>query len=231
MNALKNKVITIGAGVLTIVAITLVASRHSSAADGGPTVTIAAPLPLPIAGAVDAKQSGPWNVGITGQPLTVSVNNSPAVSLAPGSVLTRTLDDPGRVAYQSKIQLKCFQSTDCGAFFVGPVPAGRRIVIQHISGVLAFSAAPASLTVFVNVQGGINTAFAEPVLKAAGTLYLTAFDQPVLVYLDQFQTAAVEVILQGAPAGGGFDQETQTIVLTGYELDCNAAPCSPIAQQ
>jgi hypothetical protein len=56
-------------------------SRTTAArAEGGPTVTIGAPLPLPIS----AQQRGAWNVGIAGTP-NVNIAGLPAIRLPEGA--------------------------------------------------------------------------------------------------------------------------------------------------
>jgi len=76
MQNLRNKLIA-GGAILTMAALGTVMNRQAAQAQGGPTVTIGAPIPLPVsgtvavtgnvatAGTVAATQSGPWNVGLT----------------------------------------------------------------------------------------------------------------------------------------------------------------------
>ena len=73
MQTLKNRFVAIA--VLAVLAAigSIMNSRDASAQpNGGPAVTIAGPLPVPVSGAmsvsgpVAASQSGAWNVGIAG---------------------------------------------------------------------------------------------------------------------------------------------------------------------
>ena len=206
----------------------------SARADAGPIVTIGAPLPLPVSGTVAATQSGPWNVGISGQPLQVSVNNSPTVNLAPGSsVLSRGLDDPGRVAFQANVlnKIDCGNFSPC-VFNFGPVAAGHRIVVQHIAGLFTLNSGAQSVLVAVAPFNSptLLTSFVTPAIQSA-TVANAAFDQPVLFYLDHSQVATLVATTINATNSATFFPGQQTIALTGYELDCNVAPCSPIAQQ
>jgi hypothetical protein len=73
MQNLQNKLIA-GGAVLTLAAIGTVMNRQAARADGGTTVTIGAPIPLPV----EARQVGTWNVGLTGTP-NVNVTAPPIV--------------------------------------------------------------------------------------------------------------------------------------------------------
>ena len=56
------------------------------------------------------------------------------VNAATNPALTRSVDDPGRIPYESQ------QNIDAGqdAFIFPVVPAGDRLVIQHVSGLVDF---------------------------------------------------------------------------------------------
>src|SRR5690348_4602688 len=113
--------ITIG-GVLLVLGSIQTLMDHSSKvgtlrADGGPIVTIGAPLPLPTT----AAQSGAWNVGITGSPTV------------------RTLDTEklARIPFQSLVTIACTDPGTCSSQYLvnasSGVPTGYRLVIQHVS--------------------------------------------------------------------------------------------------
>jgi hypothetical protein len=139
-----------------------------------------------------------------------------------GPVLTSRIDDPGRIAYLSSTSTTC-GANSCGFTFPA-VPAGHRVVIQHVSAVLAFSGTPTTLLGFVTSSannGSIQFAVAStPVTDQA------LFDQPVLYYVDAGQSATVTI---GSPVSFNPNALQQTMTLVGYELDCNAAPCAAIA--
>jgi hypothetical protein len=131
----------------------------------------------------------------------------------------RDVDDPGRIPYQSTLTGTpgpIFQ------FFFPPVPAGHRLVIQHISGDLNFSAVPTSpaAEAIVFVTGG-GSAFSPTF-----TRNITSFDQLVQLYVDGGEAAEVTVnpLSANAQAASGF------LTLTGYLLDCAASPCAKIAK-
>jgi hypothetical protein len=164
-------------------------------------------------------------------PVTVT---NPATSPVPTTVLnpstnpalTSSVDDPGRVAYQHDQILPdlCsgFASCDIG---LNAVPAGHRLVIQHVSGrVVSASGAPSAATI---------TIFAGSL--SAGVLRLSnlfspvsnntsLFDQPILGYIDAGLTPSIGFTFIGGTISGG------EIILTGYMLDCTNIPCAAIAQ-
>jgi hypothetical protein len=131
----------------------------------------------------------------------------------------RDVDDPGRIPYQSTLTGTpgpIFQ------FLFPAVPAGHRLVIQHISGNLHFNAVPTSpaAEAIVFVTGG-GSAFAPTF-----TRNLANFDQLVQLYVDGGDAAQVTVnpVSANAQALSGF------LTLTGYLLDCTATPCAKIAK-
>lgn len=126
MNIFKKRMLA--AAVIAVLALigSLMNSQQSTVrAAGGPTVTIdSTQLPLPVQGSlgvsgiVSAKQSGTWDVGITGTPLF------------------RNADEPGRSPYLSGSTGGggfC-SATDCafGLQFNGPAP-NTRLVIKDVS--------------------------------------------------------------------------------------------------
>jgi hypothetical protein len=103
------------------------------------------------------------------------------------------------------------------------MPAGHRLVIQHISSLnLTFKFTPQHHVQVRAFGGGGASSFFAPF-----SLPSTAFDQPVLLYFDAGDNPSVTVEADNTTVPtreGGF------LVLTGYLLDCNAAPCAAIAQ-
>ena len=135
--------------------------------------------------------------------------------------------DLGRVAYQSKIDNagNCFEE---GCSFSFPsVPAGHRVVVQHISGLVGFTAVPSYVEVQVAVSGVPLPAFFAPVPPGNNDLF-SAIDQPALFYVDA--PGSVQVDVTGA--GTTFHSSSpQFVTLTGYELDCTEVACASIATQ
>ena len=141
------------------------------------------------------------------------------VNPATSPALTRSVDDPGRIAYQSTAA--CVLDTDACAFDFPAVPQNHRLVVQHVSGDLPFAAGDGR-GARVTMDGGANGAFSSFI---APTPFLgdSLFDQPVLQYFDAGSTpilvAIADVMLNSVSSA----------TISGYLLDCAKTPCEPIA--
>jgi len=145
-------------------------------------------------------------------------------STSPVQTTTVNVTDPGRIAYQATLTNQC-AGTPC-AFLFPTVPAGHRVVVQHISGNVEASSetnfAVGALVIGGQLSSGFSVAIAAP--------DFTAFDQAVLFYVDATNSVEVTIFLEGA--GASFPVNSfQTVNLVGYELDCSAVACAPIATQ
>jgi hypothetical protein len=132
----------------------------------------------------------------------------------------RDVDDPGRIPYQSKQEVTATAGPGFQVQFPA-VPAGHRLVIQHVSGSVNFKVQPSKqVEVFVLVRDG-DSSFFSPFSTA-----LARFDQEVQLYVDAGDGPGVFVLADSglAPAVNGF------LTLTGYLLDCTATPCAKIAK-
>lgn len=190
--------------------------------------------PVPVAGNVNATVSGTPTVNLGGT-ATVSVGNTPTVNVAsmptvtitpPAVTIVSTMDDPGRIPYQSSSTPQSCPVGGSGLCWPFPaVPAGHRLVIQHISGALQYSTVPNPLVVFV-LDGTFRAmnGFTPSVTTSTTVPSLINFDQQVQLYVDASQTYSVEVYAAGASTVGFVP-----IIVTGYLLDCAAAPCVAIA--
>jgi hypothetical protein len=139
-----------------------------------------------------------------------------------GPAIASLIDDPGRTPYQAVQNLTPQSSSTFLIFTFGAVPANHRLVVHHISGLLGVAPnSPAAIVgLAVTGNGGFTpSSFFAPSLGTA-----TAFDQPVLVYYDAGQQPTVLISGPTFPANFGDD-----ITMTGYLLDCSAAPCAAIA--
>ena len=172
------------------------------------------------------------NIGNTPLKVTGSVTTSGSVSLAPGSsvsvvnpannpAITSSVDDPGRSPYQSFLNKNCAGS-EC-TFAFPAVPAGHRLVIQHVSsGELVFTGTPTGIQISVSGHAFSQSGFLAPF---AGQLSL--FDQSVLYYFDSGEKPSVFV----GPIGTTFLAPfAQFIMLSGYLIDCTVNTCAAIAQ-
>jgi hypothetical protein len=157
----------------------------------------------------------PVGGALAAQTVQVEVAN-PRTNPAP----TSSVDDPGRIAYQATVQCVPGQSLDCD-FTFSAVPQGRRLIVQHVSGSAGFVSAPTATAVLL--LGGANAALSA--FNVPGGEANVLFDQAVLQYFDPGSVPVLTV--EGRVAFN--PNAAQIATLTGYLLDCNAAPCAPIA--
>jgi hypothetical protein len=127
----------------------------------------------------------------------------------------RELDDPGRIAYESQQTIGAGQF----AFIFSAVPAGHRLVIQHVSGLVFFQ----SDVSLVNVSAGSPKGQGSSNFLGSFSKNTGQFDQLVQLYVDAGDHPQVNVTA---------DQSVSTgfLTLTGYLLDCTVAPCAKIAK-
>jgi hypothetical protein len=143
--------------------------------------------------------------------------------------LTSNVDNAGRIPYQSTVD-RSGECSPTGCSFSFPtVPAGHRVVVQHITAQLDFTGVPSSITLQTkSQQTGIFLSVFYPPLPQGG-IPIVLFDKPQLYYVDSLQSVEVVVSVSGTKFGGA---QPEQMTLTGYELDCsNATPCAPIATE
>ena len=153
------------------------------------------------------------------------------VNTTANPAIVSDMNDPGRVPYQSSV-FGTTQSNCSGAgnecFFVFPtVPAGHRLVIQHVSGFIQATSGAVPALVGIPLSNNQDTTSFLVAAQSNVDGGLVAFDQPVLVYVDEGISPRVAVELASTPAAGN---ASQGAFLSGYLLDCSAAPCSAIAK-
>ncbi len=143
--------------------------------------------------------------------------------------LNSSIDDHGRIPYQSEVDdgvgpgagLSCASQDQCD-FAFSPVPSGHRLVIEHVGGLLSLATANQVIAQLFNpVTGGHYSTFIVPTTTAYGS-----FDAATLVYLDSQQSVDVHVFTSTLV---GFSLGSRYITISGYLLDCTAAPCAAIA--
>src|SRR5260370_10996801 len=108
--------------------------------------------------------------------------SSPVRVLNPSTapVLNSRIDDPGRIPYQSKLLNTC-SGGSCD-FTFGAVPAGHRLVIQHVSASISYtdsSTTGVGGTLRVSPSFSDFSIFSLPVVRN-----VSVFDQVVQVYFD-----------------------------------------------
>jgi hypothetical protein len=191
-----------------------------------------------VTGSVNATVSGTVNVGNFPASQNVSIAGTPTVNanvIFPSSLSVHNLDDRGRIPYQSVVDMtgKCPATIgppepEC-SFNFPVVPAGRRLVVQHVSGIIQITGLPPLISVGFVVPGlsPSSVSFLVPFVNLNG-IVLSEFDQQVLVFYDQNQPPSVTV----TPGSGTFvnPNNIQLITLTGYLLDCAVASCESITQ-
>ena len=132
-------------------------------------------------------------------------------------VLTRSVDDPGRIAYQSTAA--CILDSNFCGFDFPAVLKGHRLVVQHASASLnGLNPTGAQVSLNGGANGAVSSFLAPPSFQGA-----IQFDQPVLQYFDA----------GSAPSLGAVADTTllsvSSATIFGYLLDCTTTPCAAIA--
>jgi hypothetical protein len=148
----------------------------------------------------------------------VQVSN-PATS----PVLNSRIDDPGRIPYQNVAQC---QNTNFCSLAPQPVPANHRLVVEHVSAQFESASATAGQCDFsVSVVLGPLQAYGSflmPPSVFVPNSNISGSNQSIRVSVDPNELFLFEcranTTLQAAFLG-----------VSGYLLDCNAAPCAAIA--
>jgi hypothetical protein len=156
----------------------------------------------------------PSNRGLADPSVTV-------VNPATNPAKTSSVDDPGRNPYQFFKNLEACVNTTCQAT-TPPVPAGKRLVVQHVSAFGALTSPGNTVEVVVSTETAVLSTFAPPVFGTTNQGF--AFDQPVLGFADAGETVTVFI-----STNGSFNQAASDFVVTGYLIDCTVNPCAPIA--
>ena len=164
--------------------------------------------------------------GVSGQVTVTNPDTSPVpttvLNPATAPALTSSVDDPGRLAYQSSGFGDCSPGPTFGCeISFSAVPAGHRLVVQHVSGGFRD---PTGVIVQLGstTSGNVESVFSH--FLAISVNSLSAFDQPVLMYVDAGDYPEVNLSNLGSTAFSPLFEMT----LTGYLLDCTASPCAQI---
>ena len=150
----------------------------------------------------------------------------PAIAQAVRAALVSNVDDPGRVPYQVGIN-DPVAFLDCSSVCVTEapqVPAGKRLVITNVSGVL-LTGLPSGSVILPSVLGSGNTPIYLGVVFSGtknGSNWFT-FNQPIRLFFDAGSIPKVGVTLGASTSGASF------FTLSGYMLDCSTGPCAAIA--
>jgi len=148
------------------------------------------------------------------------------VNPASNPALTSSVDDPARTSYEASLGCSPTQQNFVCEYNFPLVPAGFRLVVQHISGNLLFRGTPLFVEAILagNETGGSSAFFAPFVVSDS------IFDQSVLQY---FEAGSHPDVVIFAAGNVPFDLtgKANPVTLSGYLLKCDAAatPCAPIA--
>jgi hypothetical protein len=139
--------------------------------------------------------------------------------------ISSNMDDPGRIPYNSEQIANANGESFTLTYAV--VPANHRLVVTQITSNLQLTNNdPIGMDITAESNAVFGPSFFLPQTANAfnGTFY-SKVTQPVLVYFDGGQTPRVGVLDYN---GSGFNGQA-VVSLTGYMLDCSAAPCAAIA--
>ena len=131
------------------------------------------------------------------------------------AALVKNVDEPGRIPYQSNAICEFTIHNDCNAPLT-PVPAGKRLVLQHAS-VLRQCIAPPCIGSYVAIRShdhSLSTGPAAYVSSPRLTNSFTALDQDIRLYLEAGDIPTLEM---GFSEGESFASFT----ITGYLIDLN----------
>ena len=149
------------------------------------------------------------------------------VNSTSGPAIASVMDDRGRIPYQAIVNTpvsQCGGSNYCYINFPA-VPAGHRLVITQIAGLYFFdqTGTPQFDITFQSLApGGFQTGWTPPTHFNSSSI----FNYPLTFYVDANQSFRMAAEVFGETFSS---QLSQQVTVTGYLLDCNAAPCSAIA--
>src|SRR5262245_45700952 len=237
MRQLRFKEYLVVAAGIIVIALSL-SFAHVERAGGGPaTVPGTAPVsvmntPLPVQGTVSVSN---FPSTVTG---SVSITGTPNVSVvnpATHPALTSSVDNPGRIPYQidhfvNKNTDDCSTAQDHCSFLLPDVPAGKRLVVQHVAtlvnGVDTATYVRVLLQNIVVARSLLLSSFLVPLSPGRGTAQtsVAAGDQAVQFYLDGGANSGLVVSVS---TDGDLGPNPQILVgVSGYLLDCAANQCA-----
>jgi hypothetical protein len=149
---------------------------------------------------------------------------------------------PGQIAYQSTLNMTGVCTGTLCTFTFPTVPAGHRVVIEHIAGLVSYSSSSPSTTYSILIASTANIA-ATPLTIAPTDAFTTftfstpadtttgaQFDQSVKLYVAAGKSLNVYVQPPGGLTFSASGVDYQILTLTGYDITCDTTtPCTPIA--
>jgi hypothetical protein len=149
-----------------------------------------------------------------------------AIAQAVRAVLVANVDDPGRIPYQvdtacvmNSIQYICENALPL-------VPAGKRLVITHVSGFVDTDVPGGTLlrAAVRHISGFPSSVLPTSFQGVAGGKSRYVFNAPVLAFFSAGEYPVTSVAVAGAHTGASSE-----FTLTGYLVDCSSGPCAAIA--
>ena len=132
-------------------------------------------------------------------------------------VPTRNIDEPGRVPYQVEASVSAASCAFNGVIYTcdkvfPPVPAAKRLIVEHLSTFQALSSGTPDVIRFLNAN--FATLFwVQPTFSTRAGLPTHFFlDRPVRVYYEPTTSPTVRIQTNGAP-------EVILVTLHGYLVD------------
>ena len=153
-------------------------------------------------------------------------------------VLTSRVDERARVPYQAQL-VGATVTCDGGAFgtiscsgSISGAPAGKRLVVQQVSGSLLANTLPTNAQVVIETLAPAAVYFAVPSISSVANVfagvfhgYASVFQAQQTVYIDGGSPVFITITVLGSTS-----VVNDSITVTGYIVDCTAnAPCVPIA--
>ncbi len=135
-----------------------------------------------------------------------------------GPAIGSLIDDPGRTPFQYVTpDVAC--SGPC-IYNLVPVPASHRLVIEHLGGVVGL-ASKAAVQVFVSCFncGDERT---NGIYLPDQSISVQTFSTPAQLFFDAGQVPQLFVTSLASI-------NNPAVTVSGYLVDCSAAPCAPIA--
>jgi hypothetical protein len=151
------------------------------------------------------------------------------------AVLVADIDTPARVPYQTWLHTNCKDGDFECELFASPVPAGKRLTITHVSGLFQIRSQAGQVLV-VSLDHGVAQIPNSTRPPYAAPVYLPTFFQGTKASIDEF-VVNTPVLAQFDPPDsprifvdlGTFNiTGSASFALSGYVVDCAAAPCAPI---
>ncbi|MBN9662638.1 MAG: hypothetical protein J0H49_30850 [Acidobacteria bacterium] len=133
----------------------------------------------------------------------------PAMAQAVSAMLVRNVDEKGRAPYMHNVIHVCQGDAVCDLYFPA-VPAGKRLVVEHVNAGISFAANRLRFTTLV-AQG--NTQFLLPA-RPIDDPNLTIVNERVLAFFESGQTPMFRVGLNAAT-----DTTPVNAAISGYLVD------------